>query len=127
MTRTPAEPFQRARQVCSFAEVLDGKATALAHEAAITARTGGALIDLTGSCGADPRRSAIALLSRSTRASSPAIQPGQGGEVYVAPSTVRSHATQTMLVCRYLSLGGMHTRVLIESPKTPACPFWLEP
>ena len=51
----------------------------------------------------------------------------KAGEVYVAPQHGEIHATQTMLVCRYLSLGGMHTRVLIESPKTPACHFWLEP
>ena len=51
----------------------------------------------------------------------------RAGEVYVAPQHGEIHATQEMLVCRYLSLGGMHTRVLIESAKTPDCPFWLEP
>ena len=51
----------------------------------------------------------------------------KAGEVYVAPQHGEIHATQATLVCRYLSLGGMHTRVLVESPKTPNCPFWLEP
>lgn len=48
------------------------------------------------------------------------------GEVYTAPQHGEIHATQGMLVCRYLSLHGMHTRVLIESAKNPDCPFWLE-
>ena len=51
----------------------------------------------------------------------------KAGEVYAAPQHGEIHATQAMLVCRYLSLEGMHTRVLIESAKTPDCPFWLEP
>lgn len=50
----------------------------------------------------------------------------KAGEVYPAPQHGEIRATQPMLVCRYLSLGGMHTRVLIESQKTPSCPFWLE-
>jgi hypothetical protein len=49
------------------------------------------------------------------------------GEVYAAPQHGEIHAAQAMLVCRYLSLDGMHTRVLIESAKTPECPFWLTP
>jgi hypothetical protein len=50
------------------------------------------------------------------------VRPGQ---VYAAPQHGEVHATQATLVCRYLSLGGTHTRVLLESEKTPACPFWL--
>lgn len=49
----------------------------------------------------------------------------KAGETYAAPQHGEIHATQAMLVCRYLSLGGMHTRVLTESAKTPECPFWL--
>lgn len=49
----------------------------------------------------------------------------RAGEVYLAPQHGEIHATQAMLVCRYLSLAGMHTRVLIESGQTPDCPFWL--
>ncbi len=51
----------------------------------------------------------------------------EAGEVYAAPQHGEIHATQAMLVCRYLSLRGMHTRVLIESPARPDCPFWLVP
>jgi hypothetical protein len=49
------------------------------------------------------------------------VKPGQ---VYAAPQHGEIHATQPTLVCRYLSLGGTHTRVLFESEKTPDCPFW---
>jgi hypothetical protein len=50
------------------------------------------------------------------------VRPGQ---VYAAPQHGEIHATQATLVCRYLSLDGTHTRVLLESDKTPDCPFWL--
>ena len=49
----------------------------------------------------------------------------EAGEAYVAPQHGEIHATQPVLVCRYLSLGGMHTWVVIETTTTPACPFWL--
>jgi hypothetical protein len=49
----------------------------------------------------------------------------RAGQVYAAPQHGEIHAAQPTLVCRYLSLGGTRTRVLLESEKTPACPFWL--
>ena len=50
----------------------------------------------------------------------------RAGETYHAPQHGDINATQPMLVCRYLSLGGTRTRVLIQSEKRPDCPFWLE-
>lgn len=51
----------------------------------------------------------------------------KAGQTYTAAQHGEIHATQAMLVCRYLSFGGTHTRVLIESATTPDCPFWLGP
>jgi hypothetical protein len=51
------------------------------------------------------------------------VQPGQ---VYPAPQHGEIHAQQPTLVCRYLSLGGTHTRVYLQSERYPECPFWLE-
>jgi len=50
----------------------------------------------------------------------------KAGQTYQAPQYGGIHATQATLVCRYLSLGGMHTRVLLQSELRPECPFWLE-
>jgi hypothetical protein len=48
----------------------------------------------------------------------------KAGQVYAAPQHGEIHATQPTLVCRYLSLGGTHTRVLLESEKVRDCPLW---
>ena len=50
----------------------------------------------------------------------------RAGETYYAPVHGEVNATQPMLVCRYLSLTGTRTSVLIWSEARPDCPFWLD-